>query len=91
MQQAVRRVETEVRILRNSYGRAVGIASLSYAMRSHLGAMPKTDSSIAIAETHPTTDVPAISQVTFEIGLLLAVHLALALAVTVAVQAFVAF
>ena len=53
--------------------------------------MPKTDSSIAIAETHPTTDVPAISQVTFEIGLLLAVHLALALAVTVAVQAFVAF
>ena len=37
-----------------------------------------------VAKDQPAADVPVASKVIFEIGLILAVHLALALAVTVA-------
>lgn len=44
--------------------------------------MPNTALS-SVAKTQPAADVPVASKVIFEIGLILAAHLALALAVTV--------
>ena len=53
--------------------------------------MLKTAPSLAAGKTKPATAMPAAGQVTFEIGVLLAVHLAIALAAAVAVQSFAVF
>jgi hypothetical protein len=53
--------------------------------------MLKTALSSAAGATQTATDVPAAGRVTFEIAVLLAVHLAIALAATVAVQSFAMF
>jgi hypothetical protein len=53
--------------------------------------MLKTAPSLAAVKIEPATDVPAASQVTLEIGVLLAIHLAIAVVATVVVQSFAVF
>lgn len=54
-------------------------------------AMFETAPSVVVEKVDPATVLPVADRVIAEIGLILAVHLAIALAATAAVQAFSAF